>query len=520
MNKRNQILILLSLLAGVAALQYFGIMRQGFIFHDEGYLFLRAEIIKKFFQDQPVALTQYAGYTDSKILWLGFVMLAQVLFHGHLFSAHFLSLAFGLISILMTGYLAKKYYNSPQTGFLSACCFALLPSFFFYSRLALPETAGMVLTLGCLICYVSRHKGNVVLAGILAACAFLTNRYRVMMLPFFILILEWGWLRKARNQSHLQSLKSFLLFCIITAVSVAIYPVIVYIFRNFQIVLPAYLKGFHQSLASHALPSFHWQAFRVYTYYIYEFEGLAVLLLLGVGALFIRAPSSTWIPLCFVLLQIFGSAWVDEQVPRNLSIVLPFIAMVIALTFQNIYGYLKDSRTGRILFFLFCLACTASLMEKTLKVVTAKTDLLNVAAGVQQIYPQGQVITTNPSYRVYNPAAQLIFPFQNNGRKYAPEDFTQDNPAVFIFDPQAQILHKYHKIYNWDNNYAAFVDGLAGHCPIVLFYENFNPYYRKRFIFEQVKVAPFEFAKLFDEESFYEFGQILVFDLSRCQTAK
>ena len=194
-------IIILLVLAG-SGMRLNNIATNDFVFYDEGYYLNHnrkfAQIVADFYpKDLGEFWKAFYAYirfslASGKALW--FAMVDLRIFWGGMnvwFYPKVVSSFFGVMTLVLTFFFARKFYNSLTVGAIAAALLALLPSHVFYSRVGLQEAFSTFLVLGGFYLYIFPRKfgWKTFLAGILFAAAFFAN-YRLIMLPVLIAFAE------------------------------------------------------------------------------------------------------------------------------------------------------------------------------------------------------------------------------------------------------------------------------------------------------------------------------------------
>jgi len=174
-------------------------------------------------------------------------------------------------------------------------------------------------------------------SGIMTAIAILTNRYRILLLPLFALILE-VYAHRSKTEKYRRSPFRYPVYVLFAVVGVFAYQGLLYLLILYGIHIPSYFYSLKQSMAMHSIASLDPLSFLTYPFFIVRFEGWIFFLLFISSSIFFRKKRSSLFPFVIVLLQMIVSSIVDARAIRNISVVLPFIAMSCALAVYHIYA--------------------------------------------------------------------------------------------------------------------------------------------------------------------------------------
>ena len=345
--KKTQIIISLSIIFLLAViLRVVGITQQGFFFPDEAGQFARAFHLSQWISSGDLARVVAPRITDTKILWVILVGLAQYVFRNAYYSAHLTSFFFGLLTIGLTYKFAHFFYQSKKIALYSALILSISSYHVFYSRLAMPEAAGGFMAVLMVYVYLKgliQKRHFIILAGIICGLSFLLNRFRCAMFPFMILSVELLYPKKTKG-----GIKRYLAFILsMTGVYVA-YELFLKSLRLFDIYIQPYWQTLQMSLSGHHYEA-DWFTMLTYPYYLYLYEGIVVCFLLVTAFFFLRKKPSPLIPLIFILMQIVASSLVDEECARSISVVLPFISVVSAVSLWHIFEKINQFKYAKIL---------------------------------------------------------------------------------------------------------------------------------------------------------------------------
>lgn len=324
---------LLLVVTGVL-LRFNNITKNDFVLYDEGYYlnFNRTigEIVNSGYVRNPADFFKaFGAYIRSslgtgKALW--FLIVDSRIFFGALESWFFPRLVAaisGSLTLLLVYRFARRFYDSPWTGWLSVALLAILPSHVFYSRIGLQETFSTLLLLAGFYFYLfpRRFGPKTFIAGTFFAAAFFAN-YRLLILPVLVAFCElwvsFSFKSKPDFRKYVWFVLTFFFFVVMvgsidqgrnTIVTFA------WIFRQ------AHLAGMHFDPIN----------LFSYPYYIFRLDnGIFALFFFGNIYLLFKRRWLFAFPFLLVCLHMFIFSFAGEKGARYLCVVMPFMVMSVA----------------------------------------------------------------------------------------------------------------------------------------------------------------------------------------------
>lgn len=480
----NRYGILIAILFLAAYLRLIGLFDQGFFFYDEAFIINRAAALKANLFSGAFPLSLKGTYIDSKILWIYFVILAQFIFAGHFLSAHFLSVFFALLTIFLTYKFAKTICHSSLLGLLSAFFISVYPSHIYYSRTALPEMASAAFGLMALLSfYDGIKKGKmtyIVSSGLFTGLGFMLNRYRVILLPVFVLILYFYLMRKRSLAFHRTNLKKMAIYLGSIFIPVLIYQSLYFFCKKNNLYLPAYLAALKGSVQSHPFPSWHPEALFEHLYFIYDLEGIFWLILFLASPFFIRFRKASALILSFVVLQFSISFIVDERTPRTLSFVLPFLCILASMSFYCLMRFCIKKVNLRVAVILMILI-VGLFLRRAFDVPRYQFNIFQAVQWLSEQKGDGKFVATNPSASLFSNKGTLIYPWAP-----IPYSLTYLRGLGYEFilvDPATFVLYYLNEKYRWNGNFSGLMQEILSCKPVNIF-GNIHPDSIKRMVFE------------------------------------
>ncbi len=380
-------------------LRLFHIERPDFIFYDEGLYLNHNRLIGRLWETHPprtLSETRAAAYAylthslaSGKGLW--FLLADTRIFFGglrHWAYPRVLAALFGILTIPLTGWFARRYYGSRRVGWAAAVCLALLPGHVFYSRLGMQESLSAFLTLAAFHLYLfpRRFGWRAFFSGILAAAAFFSN-YRLIILPGLFLVAE-GWL--ALSDRRRPDLRKWIWQTVTFTAGV----VLVGDIHDGQNTVIIFSWIFHQ--ASMAAERLAWINLATYPYILVRLEGvLFVSAWLGNLAFVLRKRWDRLLPFVLALTVMGVFTFAGEKAARYLCVVHPFLAMAAAAVV--VHGLERIRReVPRFYLILGVVLALGGMISRSSALAAAGTDY---ARAVRDLATRGEdvrVVATQP----------------------------------------------------------------------------------------------------------------------------
>ncbi|MCA9400196.1 MAG: phospholipid carrier-dependent glycosyltransferase, partial [Candidatus Omnitrophica bacterium] len=381
----------------------------------------------------------------------------------------------------------------------------------FYSRSALPESFFTFLTL--LSFFISSvaikgKRGNssyfmFFIAGILLGCAFLSNRFRIFLFLFFI---PWMLFRdKQPHQRHLVLIFLCAFFAVIGIYGACVPQISEYL----GISLEPFWPHLQKNILWHAEKHFELLSLFTFPFYIFRFEGPAALFIFVSAIFFTRAKYPTNPFFTFVLLQFIIGSFIDEKPLRAMSPVLPFLAIISAAVFANLFSSLNNRFFQRTIWTFLFLVIIISVLN-ALPIVTFHTDHPKAVKWIQsdQNY-DGPILSTSKSltksYAPYTRIAQLdarIKGYYSQGYQY------------MILDPGMILLGNYTGFWKKDTNrptYSAILD----YCQPIKSFPNYSTFLLELMLYEYTRPS-FSQMHAFVQNLPPDAGRIYIYQTGPC----
>ena len=413
-------------------LRTYHIDRQSLILFDEGAQILRAQTFKAFVFHQTEAVIPYY-YVDTKAAWIFLLLLVQIFVGDAVYYANLLSALFGLLSISVTYFLARRLFKSEAVAFLSAGFLAISPLHVYLSRLAIPETMNMLFSVLALYFYLrATEKGQprvlAAAAGICLSIAFLANILRVAFVPVFFILIEL-YMFTQRKEQYRKDFFRFLLFIIsfiLAAYAAAEYIYGIYRWQGLKIIpylngLDIYWKMGAVYLRSNFLSSV------IYLLIIGRTEGY-LFYALGVSSLFFvrKKPYALLLIFAMIAAHILGFSLIPEKGNRLLSTIAPLFSVLYAAAVFNFYSLARGRIKKALFFILIALICWSGI-KQSWRIAQFQSDFKAAAEMIGKLDPDSHILTTNMAdVQVYVPSKKVehIFGISlGDLRKYYTEGY-------------------------------------------------------------------------------------------------
>jgi len=503
------------ILALSSLLRFFNLTNQGLIFYDEAAMVYRAHQFIEFFNQPDAAPALRASVFDTKVLWI----LTLVLFFKSCLvnytTVHILSAAFGLLTIITAFIFALKYYGSRAAALFTAALLAICSSHVFYSRLALPESMATFLVLICFLFYLFSQRGQrgfVYLAGLFGALAFLTIRWRVILLPLMILLMEWD-CYYPKGGFPVAGRWRFTKFLLMLAGILLFYEAVLHIV-NKQLAwpLPSYFESLGMNAQEHrwVWPSL-W-SFMTYPFYLLESEGLLMAALFFMGGFFLRHKPSTRLPFSFVLLQMLVSSLMDEKTARSLSVVLPFVAMtaaVVLLNLRDLFHRLK----WKIAYPVVVAAVIASGLSFSVLVLFFRSDYRAASRWIEDTYTDSRILTVNPYNTILYSSDATVAVYSINSLEDL-QAFHAKGYQTILVGPQ-KFIKKPNLEQEMEGSSPYFIERIEQICQPVKKFPHFTPILMKRFLFEHTNPDLPDLQRVLGSLNARS-GQLMIYDIDSC----
>jgi len=396
-NKQLWVLLGCAVILVTVFLRAYQLQHQGVILFDTAAFVFRADVLKMIVTSEQ-AFGQSYGYIDSKILWLTLILLGKLFVVDADFTVLLLSCVFGCLTVWLTYFFAARFYRSKVIGLLSAAFLSVSSYHIFYSRVGFPEAASGFFVLLSVYLYlraIEKKWTFALAAGAALGAAFLLNAFRMGLVPLFVLALEmYFWLTR-RDGYRFDKLR-FVIFCLTAGITVFVGSSVLYgALNHFGVVMPSYIFGLKHHLSMHTDVGFDPWALLSFPYFIWFFEGAGFYLLLVFSALTFRKNYSAAFPLFVVLIQGGIFSLTDQHVARVLSIVLPFLSMIAAVSVYHLYQMAARRKVYRALMHVFVLFLFLESALRAYPLTQMRTSMPEAVAWVNKQDPQAGIISTH-----------------------------------------------------------------------------------------------------------------------------
>lgn len=494
-------------------LRVFEITQNSFIFYDEGmYLNHNRNILLKIEQFPAKDANEFfailkvlflTALATAKWLWF-FISNLRVFVEGPdmFYFNRIISAVCGILTVGLTYLFTCRLYRSGQVALLSAALLALLPGHVFYSRLAMQESFSALCFLLGILLYCSRRKVTafLVVSAFAFSAVYFTN-YRMIVLPVLLGVFEFiqGLAQRRSFDWQKYAVLVLMFFMIILGVGL--------INNASNLSITTAWMGRQAELAS---GGFQFMDLLSYPYSIFRLEGIlfGALLMLGLYWLVIR-DWLKFLPATLVFTQMLIFTFASEKGARYLCVVLPFAAIAVALSLQ--YFLIENFRFKKWAPPLLCVMVVFSMAVKTVSLVSSPRGYEKAVRLIQKNDPQAKILSTQPLVmNLWTSGADDVLPVPNN----VPELFARyaQGYRYLVLDPQAYV--------SWTDSGQRFTNPLVdylgfihGHMPVEARFSHLNHALLERFVFDHNEhlLNSIQFFDQIKEGS----GSVYVYDLSQ-----
>lgn len=498
-------------------LRWRNIMQNDFVFYDEGYYINddRQQFVEIVNRLYPFDLkeTMQILWVDLRLslgsgkpLWI-FLINSRVIFHmtDELYFSRIISAIFGCLTIWVTYFFGRRYFNSPKIGLLSAVILAILPSHVFYSRLGMQEALSTFCFLLGFYFYVIPKKfgWRTFLSSFFFMLAYFTN-YRLVVIPILVGFCEfYTFLRLQQFPDVRKYVWNTLGF-----VTLVFWVGSIDSGQHFAVILP---WMWHQTNLAEK-EAFHWYNLLSYPYFTFRLESLFFGLFFWAN--FYHVLKKRWYllyPFFQVCFQMLLFSFPEEKGARYVCVVYPFMAMAAAACIAQLFEDQKNRLIGQVALALGVGLLVGSLAGKSWAIAHAKSEYREAMEYLTRIDKNIKLVSSQKwvmDLYVENP----------NNVQDLPHTFPQmlgmfsRGYRYLVLDPQTYISWGKNEIrFNPElDNYVAFVVNEVR--PIKTF-PHFNEVLLERFVLEHNEnlVRSIQFLKLAKE---HEFGKIRIYDMA------
>ena len=417
--------------------------------------------------------------------------------------AKFASCIFGVMTLPLLFYFARRFFNSTAIACLAVSILALLPGHVFYSRIGLQEAFSAFVVLAGFYCYMfPRDFGKkTFLAGLLLSMAYLAN-YRLIILPGLLIVTELWFGLVAKQGIRWRHL----IWACVTFLAVM---VLVGSLLGGAQIRYTFAWVFHQQ--DMAVTKRLWTEVFAYPYYLFRLENgiLAAAFFSSIYFLVKRRWVLAW-PFVIVFLQMLFFSTATDRGARYIAAVLPFLAMASAVSIHTFYAEARH-KTMKIMLTLLLAMMFFGMVWKSVELVSdvsayepAVQYLLDKDPGVKFVSSQDLV------QRLYVNDRTHVLP--------VPEDvlvFLQDYAKgcrYVVIDPQAYISFS-GSDYKWGLPLKGYVGFMERAVPPLETFAHFNRAVMERVVFEHSDQL-FQSIKFLDSPDLARMSSLRIYDMS------
>ncbi len=430
-----------ALLVVAVLLRCWRISDNQFLFYDEGmYLGYNRGFLDMVAANPPHNITEFfiimglmfkAALTTAKSLWF-FILNLRVFNWGveAWYFARLVSAVAGIATVLLIYFWAKRSFNSSRIAAFSAVFLAFLPSHVFYSRLGMQEALSAFLFLSAVYLY-STHRAigwRLFVSAFILSCVFFTN-YRMIIAPALIAFIEifQGLASKQKINWVKLSLHTSVFYAVVFIVGSLDGGV------NREV---TFGWMFHQ--AKDATGKFDVVNFLSYPYYTFALEGIfaGILFWMNLRSVLHRQWSKL-LPFGIVLVQMGLFSFAAEKGARYLCVVLPFMAVAIAVAVDDLLTRANHARLKMIVKGLLVLSMVG-MCYQSFQLATATTAYEQSMAFILERSPEAVIVSTQP-------LVEELYAYHEGQLLPCPKDLGsliemyKKGARYLVLDPQAYI---------------------------------------------------------------------------------
>jgi hypothetical protein len=497
--------------------RFAGLKHQGLIFYDEGNMILKFLSFQMTLSDFDSQAGIPADYLDTKPLWMLVIFWAHKIHPVGVWVVQNISALCGALTIGLTFLLARELAQKRSAALLSAVFLAVSSYHVFYCRLLLPESAGLFLSIFAIFCYLRGMRSQKVvwsvLSGIVIGIALLTNRYRILTTPIFILIFEMMNVGADQMKPGIRRGKRLLLFFGMVVLVLISYEGLLLVLKELRwFYFPSFFKTLFEVNLDRKFVGVDGLSWLTFPFYIYKFDGVLILLLLVFGFLFLKENPVIRLLISLILTQIILCSLSYEKGARLLAPVLPFVSMLAADVFVCAWERVRNHsfRSALICLLVFHivqgLGASWSLSQKG-------SDFWHAAQFIKTHYPhRSSLATDSPVMQVYaypDYVADFDFDSLERLQQYAREDF-----AAAVIGP-----FKYFRFLDYSSASAhpvnSLIQSIESECIPVKVYSNFKPVLMERALMEGTYYSLRRPLEILRNDKMTA-GHLKVYDLKEC----
>ncbi len=466
-------------------LRLWRINQSDFIFFDEGY-YLNFNIrylyiIQKFFPQnwadfwQAFWLCMRVSLGTGKAMW--FAIVDSRVFLGLLetwWVPRVVSAVAGVLTLGLCYQFARRWSNSGAVAALSVVLLSILPSHVFYSRIAIQETVCVLFFLSGLYLYLfsARLGGRTIASAVLLSAAYFSN-YRLIIIPVLVAVAEI-WSKFSVGQWP--DIRKYVWH---TVVFLAL-MVLIGNLDQAQNTIVTFSWMFHQAHLGEE--RFDWFNFLSYPYCLFRLEhGLFGIFFFGNVYFLFRKRYSELLPFALAVTQMFMFSFAADKAARYLSVVMPFLAMGVAVLIVAVFQESHRARTRWVLG-LGVAFMIAGMTVKSFQLANFRSAYRSSMEFLLSHDPNVKVLSTqNWVQNLYTPRRTQVWECPHQFGLFVK--LFSEGFRVLIVDPQAYISYTADgkKFTSELGDYLGFV---VDNVKPLAVYPHFSPLILERFVLE------------------------------------
>jgi hypothetical protein len=422
--------------------------------------------------------------------------------------AKFASCFFGVLTLPLLFYFARRFFNSLAIACLSVGILALLPGHVFYSRIGLQEAFSTFVVLAGFYFYLfPRDFGKkVFLAGLFFGMAYLAN-YRLIILPGLLVATEL-WLGLVAKESIRWR---HLVWTCVTFLAVMV--LVGSLFGGTQIRY-TFAWVFHQQ--DMAVTKRLWTEILAYPYYLFRLENWILAGSFFASAYFLIKRRWAWAwPFMVVLLQMLLFTMATDRGARYMAIVLPFMAMSSAALIHTVYENIRQG-AGKVVLGIVLAVMLFGMVFRSAELVSDVSAYKPSIDYVLSKDPGAKIVSTQDLVqRLYAHDRRNVLPVPEDVLVLF-RDYAQGYRHL-ILDPQGYISFTGND-YKWGLPLKGYVGFIERMVPPIKTFGHFNHAVMERVVFEHSDNL-FQSIRYLDSPDLAKMSSLRVYDMSMVMRA-
>ncbi len=498
--------------------RFYQITQNQFVYYDEGmwlgagrdFVSLLQHNLPKDFNEliNVLRINLHLSLASAKALWLFLANLRGLFFQDEAwYFTRLISAIFGSLTLIVTYFFAKRYFESKWTALLSMALLAILPSHFYYSRVGLQETFSTFWFLLGLYFYLYPRKvaWQTFCSSIFLSLVFFAN-YRMIIIPILILFVE---LFATFAQKQKLDIRKYI-WHTLTFLAIIFFVGNIDQGKNSHITFSWMLH--QKDLAGE---EFDWFNFFSYPYYIFRLESIPFgFLFFGNIYFAIKRQWLKLLPFSLVCLQMILFSFAQEKGVRYICVVLPLMVMAVSVFLIDFWQELEKRKLLGVWLFAVIALITIQIL-KVNRIMHFHTDYEVSMKDIKRQSDDAKVLSTQSM-------VQKLFTRDVSRVKDPPlawENFVVLESEGFnylVIDPQAYISFTQDGL-RFSPQLKGYLEFIVRKIPPVKVYRHFNPELLERFVLEH-NVNLRRSLNFLNANTKGQLGMMRVYDMKQCVT--